>query len=303
MKNERFVPLTHPVFSAALLLVCVNALILQPNSPSWLSGKLGDAAWIIVAPLLVASFFVWLAPESDRRKLGLASIFLTGIIFSLLKTVPALNQLTSRAFFSLFQLPLKLALDPSDLLVLPFIGLAWLVWNSHYRPPASGWLRLGALGLAMLALVADSPAPQSIGFTCLIAKDNRIYAFRESLYRAYFSGEESIIWLFYSTDGGLTWTRDDQAIDTKKETCSPQISWPVTSSLASGLEYDFVPGKGIYTSHDNGKTLVFGQEVGQVTGVYQDQSTGNVIFTAGREGVIVHTPDDQWQVTLKDADY
>jgi hypothetical protein len=303
VKNDRFSPLAHPVILTALLLVLVNALFLQHTDPTWLSGKLGDAAWMIIAPVLIASAVSFLAPDCRRRKAGLSGILITGISFSLLKTVPALNHLATGTYFALFHIPLKLALDPSDLLILPFLGLSWLVWNSHFQRVNGRWLRAGSLTLALLALVADSPAPQPLGFTCLLAKDNRIYAFRESLYKDYFSGSQNITWLFYTTDGGMSWTRDDQALDTKKETCTPQASFPVQEPGAANLQYYFVPGKGIYTSQDGGKILTLGQEVEQVTSVYMDTTTGNAIFAAGRGGVLVQTPDGKWQVTLQDTEY
>ncbi len=108
--------LGHPLALGGLALVLLNALWLQPQHAGWLSGKLGDLGWMLSAPFLLALPLALIL--HDRRTLGWAALILTGALFSLLKTLPAANEAARAAWLGLTGYPLKLALDPTDLLAL-----------------------------------------------------------------------------------------------------------------------------------------------------------------------------------------
>lgn len=54
--------LAHPVSILALSAVALNDLVLQIYWPSWWTGKLSDAAWMVFSPFLVAGVALWLLP-------------------------------------------------------------------------------------------------------------------------------------------------------------------------------------------------------------------------------------------------
>lgn len=63
--------LAHPITLLAILILLVNDHLLRVFQPSWLTGKLGDAAWLFFAPLLlllILSAGSALFPRMQRRE-------------------------------------------------------------------------------------------------------------------------------------------------------------------------------------------------------------------------------------------
>lgn len=63
-------PLAHPVTWLAAGALLFNVYYLQPRAPSWLSGKLGDLAWLTLAPLLTAVLLDLLLPVPWKKAAG-----------------------------------------------------------------------------------------------------------------------------------------------------------------------------------------------------------------------------------------
>jgi hypothetical protein len=115
--------LLHPLWLAALTLLALNDHFLKGSGlfPGWLTGKLSDAAGLLVAPALLAA----LLQLSSRRALALAHLA-TGLVFSAIKLSPAAAQLVER-LIELGPFHATIVVDPTDLLALPALALSFTV--------------------------------------------------------------------------------------------------------------------------------------------------------------------------------
>lgn len=137
----------------ALALLALNDHVLKTASPGWVTGKVSDFAGLAVAPALLVA----VAEIATRRRLSdgwlLGALFVTGAVFSATKVwVPAGDAY--EVVFGLARWPLDSAVaalggyrptapapvvltrDPTDLLALPALAVAWVT-----RPAARTHLR------------------------------------------------------------------------------------------------------------------------------------------------------------------
>ena len=138
--------LAHPGSVLALVLLVVNDHVLKQAWPGWVTGKLSDVAGLVVFPLLLA---VPLAALRVRRSLGVA-ILLTAVGFGAVKASD-LGAAVAGAVWSL-GLPTTMRTDPTDLVALPALGLAWWIGRSVRRQPPPGWRRTVAVATGMALL-------------------------------------------------------------------------------------------------------------------------------------------------------
>ncbi|MBQ1052385.1 hypothetical protein KBX50_28530 [Micromonospora sp. C51] len=179
--------LVHPVTVAATALLILNDHVLKAAYPGWLTGKLSDAAGLVMAPPLLAVVLVLLLAGCGRlpvlRRTGrvarpgpgpgpgvapadllaAVSIFIVGVGFTAVKATPE-GAATASAVWSVVNGPSVILADGTDLLTLPALGLAWWTWRSAAaRPTLARWLRmvsvLVVLPVAGLGVAATS-APQ-----------------------------------------------------------------------------------------------------------------------------------------------
>jgi hypothetical protein len=314
--------LAHPIALVAAAVLAANALWWQRAFPSWWTGKIGDVAWLAVAPLLAGlglavvkeGMGVW-GPlgtaghgGAGARRVGLAALALTGAAFVLVKTVPAANALVVQAFAAA-GVHAKLALDPTDLLALPGLGLAWAAWSAA-RGRVGQWAgervrfvwRLAAVGLAAGAVLADSAAPTPFGVACVGQGGFTLYAVQEWSAVGYV-GARARQEVFTSADGGATWMHFDSGQYDPDEGrglrhwCT-EPAWPLTDPNEAAREFWFVEGAGIYVTMDGGQTLALeraseGLPSGAPSAVF-DQETGNLVVAAGGAGVLVRAPEGEW---------
>lgn len=289
--------LAHPLTICASLVILVNALLLQPQSPSWATGKLGDLGWMLVAPFLLALLIALLLPADttlSTPRLGSIAIVTVGGGFALLKAAPAVNLAINGLAVSL-GFPLKLRLDATDLMVLPALFLTWLVWNGKTIYQPSAFLRIAAVACAALAVIADAPAApiHDMGFACLIEENNSLLAFRGIDY----SGKNSWTNIYRSNDGGITWKEEINPKQKDWDLKCPErnVNWPITVPGAFVKLY-YVVDQGIYRSDDFGKTLLLEQPISTVKDVYISVPNETVVFAAGRDGVWIRSVDTWKQV-------
>src|SRR3990172_4121286 len=78
----------HPVSIGAVVIVLLNDHFLRIYWPSWWTGKIGDFAWLLFAPYLVALPLSWFVPRritDHEKKVGWLAFILTGTGFTLVK--------------------------------------------------------------------------------------------------------------------------------------------------------------------------------------------------------------------------
>lgn len=172
--------LSHPLTVTSVGILLLNDHVLKATVPSWFTGKLSDFAGLFFFPFVLAAVLALPNPIlrwPARRVLALAC-GLTALWFSLIKTMPWANALTVTALTQLLDQPVQIILDPTDLLALPMIGLAWGLWNRLERsstPHANERPGYLALGVAVLAALASSPCAGPVSAQQVMVVNNTIY--------------------------------------------------------------------------------------------------------------------------------
>lgn len=160
--------LLHPAALLAAATLAANDHLLKTAFPSWWTGKLSDVAGLVLAPLvLVALVELWAAARGrwrgpSARVLGVA-VAATAVGFAAVKLLPVAGE-AYRVLLGALQAPFRgrfapvaLTRDPTDLLALPALLLAW--WAGRQRGAATR-RAAGALAAASaLALCAATSAP------------------------------------------------------------------------------------------------------------------------------------------------
>lgn len=144
-------PLLHPAVIAALGVWLLNDHVLKLVYPGWLTGKLSDAAGLIVFPVFISALLETLRPRarslSAHHTLWIA-IAVTALGFSAVKLwspaallyqwglgfvqwpFHAAGALFAEQAIPLVQ-PVALAMDPTDLWTLPFALVPLLLVGSR----------------------------------------------------------------------------------------------------------------------------------------------------------------------------
>lgn len=302
--------LAHPLTVCAVILLLVNDFVLRRLWPSWLTGKLGDAAWLAFAPLALAAVLAWLIPPRTPRHEQLVAAFafgLTGLTFTLVKGVPAIHAAVLPALEVLTGAPSQLLADPTDLLTLPAMLAGWAVWQARGTRASRPLPRYGVtvLGLAALATLANSPAP-NYGIECIEQPEPGLLVTRSSW------GDFGS---YVSRDGGLTWEAAEPGQFEPAGCDRHREPWEVGVPGSPEIVYRAEPGAGIERSADGGETWT--REVNlrgsEARGAYHaqrqsgntvavagpldldvDEATGSVVAAMGHDGVLTRTPDGEW---------
>jgi hypothetical protein len=309
--------LSHPISRASVGVLLLNDHVLRRWWPSWITGKLGDVAWLAFFPLIMALVFALIVPARVKRRdqvvAGLAFGF-TALLFALGKTVPAVHALIVAVLGAILHIPIGLRLDPTDLLALPALWIGWRVWwaDRGVQPramPRRGWavLALGALATMGNSIAATPPE----GITCLLQDENETITAMHS-----FGGEA-----YKSNDGGLTWRAFRFSPDWGEEPvpgcpdAEHEGAWQLVDPNNELVLYTFIPGERILRSDDGGQNWI--QEIGikpsEAQSIYYDtrqgwwthapapidaeihHSTGNLVVAMGYEGVLIRDTDGDWR--------
>ncbi|MEQ8677763.1 MAG: hypothetical protein RLP44_24280 [Aggregatilineales bacterium] len=304
---KAFNSLTHPLSIGAVSLVLLNDHLFRIYAPSWWTGKLGDFAWLIFAPLICALIFAWLIPRRlpDHKAWVAGSSFgFIGIWFALAKTVPTVQHATNTALSAIIGWQTSLRLDPTDLFTLPALYIGWWVWQRapdtapNMRPYS--WL---VVGMGIFATLATSPGYDfyDYGVICVFSENENVYAWGD----VYAGG-------FASSDGGLSWAEINADSPVGQQVACQRNLRPITWQLNAGsLLFSFTDRTSIDVSTDNGETwqqewdfsfltderrkLYFDHFDPTFTGKYSvgpfdavfDEANQHLIVAMGHDGVLV----------------
>lgn len=149
--------LTHPAWWIALAVLALNDHVLKGAAvlPGWATGKLSDLAGLFLAPVLLAA----LVRARTSRQLAAAHVA-TGAVFALLQLSPDAARLWDHGM-TLLGVPWRTWSDPTDLLALPILAVAWWFWRAKTAQQGSWrpWqraLKAGGVGLGLACCVATS---------------------------------------------------------------------------------------------------------------------------------------------------
>ncbi|MFG2820107.1 hypothetical protein ACGFX4_11835 [Kitasatospora sp. NPDC048365] len=179
----------NPGTVAAVLVLAFNDRVGKRAWPGVVTGKLSDVAWMLVAPPVLALLLTPVLRLRGNRP-AVVGIGGTAVAFALAKSGPVGGEVASWVW-SLSGVPSRIKGDPTDLVVLPLLVLAWWLWRAGQRP-WRGWqvLALIAVPGAVAAMVATSTVEHRPE---LWGEDGRPVL-----------SADGHTWT--SRDGGLTWT-------------------------------------------------------------------------------------------------
>jgi hypothetical protein len=306
--------LLHPICLGAILLLLLNDHLLRRFWPSWLTGKLGDFAWLFFFPFVTLLLLAWISPTRVcRRKdvLALAAFGLVGGVFSLAKTIPACHRLLVEISETILGMPVGWRLDPTDLIALPALLVAWGLWR---RAPTLPVKRLQPIGMVILICawltIANAARPE-VGIAWVGYQDGKLYA--ATNYNRYFS-----------QDGGETWKNLGQVPrglsvpDWGYEGLAPMQTWEILEDPARpGALLRYKSNEDIESSSDGGQTWQVEHKLKPISEAQRayyfkmksanavvvdwplmgvaDPVTKNVVFAMGHAGILLRRADGTYQ--------
>lgn len=308
--------LTHPITISAIALLIINDHYLKQNHPSWWTGKLSDFAGLVFAPLIFATLLAWLIRSHVRHQeklVGSIAFVLTGLVFTLTKTLSQMNHATTEFWEFFAGGSVKMWLDPTDLLALPALLIGWFIWqgsSNHAMRVALPALTLIAIG--SLAATATSCLDHDRGIDCLRNVEGHLYAFAIS----------DEVQRVYSSENGQTWQLNEWTRNTP--TCSPRTpSWTIQYPEESNAIYKFQTHQYIKVSEDGGDSwqeaidLRWHTSRDRIRGLGRSneeplnicsytihpgphdaiffKETGQLFVAMGLDGLLVMQPNGEWE--------
>ena len=302
--------ITHPATLASLAVLLLNDLLFKSLWPhAWLTGKLSDLAWLVLAlPLLafLLSFLVRIKLCSPRvaslaAYLGLPLLYLAfntfqSVHYWILKGISVASGGTAGS-----------PQDVTDSLVIP---LGWLLalWVWRRPPVPSGALRMRlallVAAVASLASVATSYPEPFYGVTNVtVGEDGAVYA-------SIGSDEGYYTRSYVSTNGGRTWSQGEAGgVPTAPGVDS--VDTPRGRYILEGTDIVLVRindsrRRVVYSTaflKEPGNEWVQAQATSGLdarrlaqypSSIVYHPGTGNVIAALGIQGVLVGAPDGRW---------
>ncbi len=295
--------LAHPFSLFSMVVLFFNDYYLRIAHPSWLTGKLGDFAWLFFFPIFLTALLVWVLPRKWLKGTTpiLIGISVTALVFTLGKAVPVVLGLMIDSLEWIFRREFTSVADPTDLIALPVMGLTFLLWkNCTVRKPVYNpqwkYLLIVAAGLLTMGNMAMQPS----GIDYVGVKDESLYV-------------QDNFGVYKAVDGGLGWEMvdtNDQIRDYGFNDWQPEPIQQITDPENDNIQYKFITGESVQRSIDQGDTWVtefeFNKESEAVEAHYQrglqtgynhdiprdadfDPETGNLIMAMSFDGVLIRT--------------
>ncbi|MFC4111623.1 hypothetical protein [Nonomuraea zeae] len=293
-----------------VVVLLLNDHLLKQVWPGFVTGKLSDVAGLVVAPALLALLF--------RRRADLAATVLTGVAFALVKCTETGAEAATQAW-TLVAGPSRVLADPTDLLALPALALAWWVRRrtletSSPAPETSGggrrpsrslgtfparWRILVTMPMAVLAVTATSAAPPPPHAESVeVDKAGRIIV--------HVQNGSSPAWI--SEDGGHTWTegQHEQVKSPQSAACVPGQATRCYRAARDHLGVEQSDDGGVTwgpswpLSGDDRERLVRQHgdraDLRSVALAVQARPGGHTVVVANREdGILVRDPSGAWR--------
>ncbi|MEU6713832.1 hypothetical protein ABZ897_20355 [Nonomuraea sp. NPDC046802] len=272
-----------------MLVLLINDHLLKQSWPGLITGKLSDVAGLVVAPALLALLF-W-------RRADLAATVLTGVLFALVKSTETGAEVASH-LWTLVAGPSRVLADPTDLLALPALALAWWVRRRTLHGGSQRRQIIVIMPLAVLAVTATSAAQLPTAHAVEVDGDRIVV-------RVWNSAGQT------SSDGGVTWsqTYEDGTVPVE----APQSAGCVPGQATRC--YRVVEGRmAVEQSDDGGKTWgpsweLNGDDFARLTRRYpglngrysmglgvQAKPGGHVVVVAnGLDGILVRDVSGTWR--------
>jgi len=152
----------------------VNDHILKQAYGTWWTGKLSDAAGLVFLPALVALVVALVAPRLSWRGTVAVALGATATTFVWVKVTSG-GAATASGLLSSLTGPGIIRQDATDLLALPFLGIAVLI--ARHSATANTWKVAVVLPVAVLATAATT-APHNYASGVLTVKtvDDQVFA-------------------------------------------------------------------------------------------------------------------------------
>ena len=131
--------MSHPVVVLAVSVLLVNDHVLKELWPGWVTGKLSDFAGLVFFPILLGAAVQLIAPGRFRTRTLLAGcVAATGLAFAMVQLSPLVGAGYETGLGYLqwpfrfladgsSPMPVVLTQDPTDLIALPALWIAWRI--------------------------------------------------------------------------------------------------------------------------------------------------------------------------------
>jgi hypothetical protein len=140
----------HPIVVASVALLLANDHVFKLRWPSVVTGKLSDVAGLVFFPVLLFSLAeMWSAVLRRRApspSILVGCIFVSGIVFASAEVAPSFERVLEATWGALASprdaisgssSPVAMVADPSDLVALPALWVAWRVAARRRLPSES----------------------------------------------------------------------------------------------------------------------------------------------------------------------
>ena len=147
--------LRHPLFWCSLAILLLNDHVLKHAGvlPGAVTGKLSDFAGLIVAPVLAAALLRARGPRARALAFGIPTV-----PFVAINVAPIAASLMESAT-ALAGVPWKIWTDPTDLIALASLPMAWHVMDGAPVTERPRAVERAAIVLGAFACMATSPPP------------------------------------------------------------------------------------------------------------------------------------------------
>lgn len=297
--------LSEPATICAILVLLLNDHLFRRFYPGWLTGKLGDLAWLYFMPFVCAAVLAWIIPGSysnQIKRVGIVSFAVVGLVFGLANLFQPV-QLIAESVVGTITGQARIVRDPTDLAAMIIFFPAAKRWFSNSTLPR----RLSPLTFLIIVIagilsLANMAAPD-YGISCLEIQDSTLLA-------------QSAYTTFSSSDGGLTWVKTDRRI--QKSYVEETSVFDFSDPNHPDIKYRVFPAKSIERSDDGGQNWKLDYSLssdssGEARMAYLatkragnpcfsagpfdglvEPTTGNAIFAMGLEGVLLRRNDGDW---------